>query len=154
MENEQREHEDLIRETGVNAYAEAIAEMLASVGSKHGQEMDEAQIEMIKQGIAHSLNPPRPRPVMMPPMPPPMTLPRIFREETDKGITVYDWGLLIQEASHYHRFPNGEVNLYWGNDLFIHLHSTAAAAFWAWQEEVIERSNWQPKEPSGEESNA
>ncbi len=154
MENEQREHDEMIRQTGIDAYAEAVAEMLSSLATKNGREMDDAEIEMIKQGIARTMNPPRPQPIVMPPMPPRMKSPQLFREETEDRVTIYDWGFIIQQCSHYHRFTDCDVSLYCGNENFLNLQGEAAAAFWAWQEEIFERSNWRPEEPSGEETNA
>lgn len=144
--DEQQAQDELIRQTGIEAYAEAIAEMLSDVGQKNGRRMDEAQIEMIKQGISRTMSPPQPRLMTMPAMPPPMKNAQRFREETDKGITLYDWGFIIQQASHYHQFPNGDVFVFTGRDTFLELRGQAATAFWKWQEEAFKRSTWTPEQ--------
>lgn len=145
MDNEQQEHDELIRETGINAYAEAVAEMLADISNKHGDGIDPARIEMIKQGIARTMNPPRPRGFTILPGPPPMKCESNFRHQDDHGVTVYDWRWIAQRASHATRLTDGLVILYDGEEVYLKLSGPAAIAYWEWQEEAIRLSTWRPE---------
>lgn len=150
MENEKQELDEMIRRNGVDAYADGIAQMLAGLSEKNGREMDDAQIELIKQGISATLLPPKPPSYAMPVMPPPTTKLRFFREETELGITIYDWISIIQQTTHYHRYPedrHGKVTLHNGEKVFLRLSVAASNAFWEWQEEMIDRSKWRPPTP-------
>jgi hypothetical protein len=127
-----------LKRDAVAAYAEGVARMLARVSD---EEMDEAQIEMIKEGITQTLLPTLPKPAVFispPSAPARPTISNFFRHKSEKGITVYHWPFIVQQATHYHReLDTAHVVLYFGEEVLLRLIDAPAIAFWKWQEQVM-----------------
>lgn len=112
--------------------AEGMADMfLRAMGDK----MTEEQRELFKQGWVEMMVPsldPLPPPPQWPgqfivPAPPPMP-PSTFEHETEETIMFYDWHCLLQRTSHLMKNKrNGEITLYKGGDVVLHLYAGPAA---------------------------
>jgi hypothetical protein len=121
-----------LKRDAVGAYAKGLARMLARTSD---EEMDEAQIEMIKEGITQTLLPTLPAAPSAPARP---TISDFFRHKSEKGITVYHWPFIVHQATHYHReLDTAHVVLYFGEEVLLRLIDAPAIAFWKWQEQVM-----------------
>lgn len=127
--SEQQDQHEMMRRTGVEAYSEAIAKMLAQT---QDEDMDPAQLELIKKGIVDSIMPPRP----LPPIQRFSNHQPIF-EHTEDGITtVYDWQVWTARCTHFSHHGNGEVHFYNFYERIKILIGEPAAEFWAWYTEL------------------
>jgi hypothetical protein len=150
MTQEEYEQNQLLRRTGIEAYARLIAKMAAKGAD---EQEDPANLELIKEGIVAALSPaplpPLPTfPVQLPEPPPKLTQSQIFFEKRDGHTAVYDFGVLITNATHFVRDDSsGEIVIWKHQEQLARLSGSLALAFWKWHEERLAYARWQKGDP-------
>ena len=145
----QLEQHEIAKETGLDAWAEAVTDMLSQMGN-----VDEDKAILIKQGLKAALGgPPRfnPPPAILGPFPPhqipcpPVDAefvkpePHIFeqRNEEDGSVTCWDWLCLASGGTHATRYRDQSITIWRGQESIITLTGEAAERFWKWKTQAI-----------------
>jgi hypothetical protein len=123
---DQMEHYNLTKQAGIEAYAEALSEMIPNV--------DPDKRILMVEGIKAALGGPPPLRFPEPP------ISHIFEETLEDGsITVWDFICLASRGTHSTKRPNGDVELFKAEEHLITLQGAVAERFWNWKSDVIKR---------------
>jgi hypothetical protein len=136
----QLEQHELVKQEGVAAWADAVAEMMPTA--------DPGKKLLIKEGLKAMLS--GPPSMKIPPMPDARIdmidaefvkpVPQIFEETREDGsVTVWDWYCLASRGTHATRAASGKVAIFKGDELLITLDGIAAEKFWEWKTDAIKR---------------
>lgn len=133
-EHEQHEAERL---AGLEAYASAVAKLVASNGPELA---DPAQLELIKQGLMSSLRGPIPRPIQMSQMPVLLTdNSNLFEDDWVDKTVWYDFQALVKSALRITRMKSdGATELQYPSGLVLTIKGPAADAFHEWRQRLVD----------------